>query len=198
MWNPAKMELLFPEDAEPDEREYEGYTGNCSPTLDFWYHRAVLVLWPASCTMRMARRGGVGTALSLARQRSSRYGAADAIPLADLATMVSKGDEIVKNAAHSAMVLSLCVAAAAAGLDSSRRFLRLLADGVPGAIDKPGLRSDGVARGVVALVKTVGWSLIGDDVMRLVRACNLEQARNIAVLARSCTHFRSNNHRRVA
>lgn len=183
------MELLFPEDTEPDEREYEGYTRNCSPTLDFWYHRAVLVLWPASTTMRKALRCGIGTALSLARQRSARYGAADAIPLADLARVESlakrtpQGHEVVKDSHHAVVVLSLCVAAAAAGLDSSRRFLLLLADGLPGAIDKPGLRSDGVARGVAALVKVVGWPLVGDEVMRLVRACNLEQARNVAVLA---------------
>lgn len=68
------MELLFPEKAEPDDREYDGYTGNCSPTLDFWYHRAVLVLWPVSSTMHIARRSGVGTALSLTRQRSTRCG----------------------------------------------------------------------------------------------------------------------------
>lgn len=180
------MELLFPEEAEPDEREYEGYTGNCSPTLDFWYHRAVLVLWPASSTMRMVLRSGVSTVLSLARQRSTRYGAADAIPLADLDRIVSlakRTPEIFKDARHAAGVLDLCVAAAVAGLDSSRRFLRLLASGIQGAVDKPGLRSDGVVRGVVALVKAVGWSLVGDDVMRLVRACNLEQARNIATLA---------------
>lgn len=183
------MELLFPEGTEPDKREYEGYTGNCSPTLDFWYHRAVLVLWPASFTMRMALRSGIGTALSLARQRSARYGAADSIPLADLASIVSlaertpQGHEILKDARHAVVVLDLCAAAAAAGLDFSRRFLRLLADGVPGAVDKPGLRSDDVARGVVALVKAVGWPSVGDNVMRLVRAGNLEQARNIAVLA---------------
>eukprot|EP00752_Nemacystus_decipiens_P002127 g2029.t1 len=187
------MELLFPEDAEPDEREYEGYTGNCSPTLEFWYHRAVLVLWPASSTMRMALRSGVGTALSLARQRSTRYGAADAIPMADLDRIVSlatRTPEIVKDALHTVKVLSLCVTAAAAGLGSSRRFLQLLADGVPGAIDKPGLRSDGVAREMVALVNALGWSLVRDDVMRLVKACKLEQARNVAVLAQKLYKLR--------
>ena len=181
------MELLFPEDAEPDKREYEGYTGNCSPTLDFWYHRAVLVLWPASSTMDIALQSGAGTALSLARQRSTRYGAADTIPLADLDSIVSlakRRPEIAKDVRHAEVVLSLCVSAAVAGQDSSRRFLRLLAGGgSPGAVGKPGLRSDGVARGVVALVKAVGWSLVGDDVMGLVGACNLEQARNVAVLA---------------
>lgn len=189
------MELLFPEDTEPDKLEYEGYTGNCSPTLDFWYHRAVLVLWPASTTMRMALRCGIGTALSLARQRSTRYGAADAIPLADLARIVSlakrtpQGHAVVKDSSHAANVLSLCVAAAKAGLDSSRRFLGLLADGIPGSFDKPGLRSDGVAQEVVALVKAVGWPLVRDEIMRLVRACNLEQARNVAVLAQELSTF---------
>ena len=31
---------------EPDEKEAEGYTGNAGCTLDHWYHRAAIVLWP--------------------------------------------------------------------------------------------------------------------------------------------------------
>jgi hypothetical protein len=33
-------------DNDPDESEYEGYMGNYGPSLDRWYHRAALVLWP--------------------------------------------------------------------------------------------------------------------------------------------------------
>ncbi|CAN0354031.1 unnamed protein product [Ectocarpus sp. 8 AP-2014] len=132
------MELLFPGN-EPDKREYEGYTGNYSPSLEFWYHRAVLVLWPASATMRTALRCGTHAALSATRQRSARYGATDTLPLADLATIVSLAErkpeeyEFAKEVRYAAAVLDLCAGAGAAALDSSRRFLQLLAGGTPGA-----------------------------------------------------------------
>jgi hypothetical protein len=33
-------------DCEPFESEYEGFTGNAGNTVDRWYHRAAVVLWP--------------------------------------------------------------------------------------------------------------------------------------------------------
>jgi hypothetical protein len=33
-------------DIAPDESDYEGYMGNYGPSLDRWYHRAALVIWP--------------------------------------------------------------------------------------------------------------------------------------------------------
>lgn len=33
-------------DKEPDESDYEGYMGNYGPSLDRWYHRAALIIWP--------------------------------------------------------------------------------------------------------------------------------------------------------
>ncbi len=34
------------QDFEPFETEHEGYTGNAGNTVDHWYHRAAVVLWP--------------------------------------------------------------------------------------------------------------------------------------------------------
>ena len=34
------------DDAEPSEEEFEDYTGNAGLTLERWYHRAAIVLWP--------------------------------------------------------------------------------------------------------------------------------------------------------
>jgi len=31
---------------DPDEQEEEGFTGNAGCTMDYWYHRAAVVLWP--------------------------------------------------------------------------------------------------------------------------------------------------------
>ncbi|CAM9439407.1 unnamed protein product, partial [Ectocarpus sp. 6 AP-2014] len=182
------MELLFPGN-EPDKREYEGYTGNYSPSLEFWYHRAVLVLWPASATMRTALRCGTHAALSAARQRSARYGATNTLPLADLGTIVSLAErkpeeyKFAKEERYAAAVLDLCAGAGAAALDSSRRFLQLLAGGTPGAVENLGFRGDGLSQGVAALVRAVGWQAVGGDVLQIVKASTLEQARYIAGLA---------------
>jgi hypothetical protein len=35
-------------DWEPDDEEFEGYTGNAGMTLERWYHRAVIAIWPSS------------------------------------------------------------------------------------------------------------------------------------------------------
>lgn len=32
-------------EGEPDEKEAEGYTGNAGCTIEYWYHRAAIVLW---------------------------------------------------------------------------------------------------------------------------------------------------------
>ncbi|CBJ49071.1 conserved unknown protein [Ectocarpus siliculosus] len=197
------LDLLFPPDTEPTEREYERYTGNCSPTLDFWYHRAALIFWPSSAKMRVELENGPSSALRVARKRFSEYGDAGELPLADLAMIVSlaetkrekphrqgsyyssappSGHVFMTDARDTADVLALCSRAGAAALDSSRRLLRLLAGGTSGAVGTPGLVSERVSRGVAALVRAVGWQAIGGEVIRVVKACSLEHAGNVAVL----------------
>src|SRR5258708_19711117 len=39
-----------PWDLEPFESEHEGYTGNAGNTVEHWYHRAAVVLWPRERT----------------------------------------------------------------------------------------------------------------------------------------------------
>ncbi|GBN11073.1 hypothetical protein AVEN_145028-1 [Araneus ventricosus] len=38
---------------EPYYKEYEGYTGNAGNTMDYWYRRAAIVLWPESVKFSM-------------------------------------------------------------------------------------------------------------------------------------------------
>ena len=145
------LDVLFPEDAEPDEREYEGYTGNCSPTLDFWYRKAVLVLWPASAAVRVALRSGADVAIRVARRRSAALGDTGAVPLVDLATIVSlaerkaagqpgqrrssssyhrrsaDGRAFAEESSLAVDVLGLCASKGASGVHCSRRLLRVLA-----------------------------------------------------------------------
>jgi predicted 2-oxoglutarate/Fe(II)-dependent dioxygenase YbiX len=48
---------------EPDKEDFEGYTGNAGMTLDRWYHRAAVVLWPAESKFDVLCGAGVGAAV---------------------------------------------------------------------------------------------------------------------------------------
>ncbi len=59
-------------DLEPFKSEHEGYTGNAGNTVDRWYHRAAVLLWPrtrafAICAKASPVRGVREIAKSLAR-----------------------------------------------------------------------------------------------------------------------------------
>ena len=41
------------EDFEPAKSEYEGYMGNYGNTMDYWYRRAAIVIWPESNNLLM-------------------------------------------------------------------------------------------------------------------------------------------------
>ena len=47
------------DDGEPSEEEFEDYTGNAGLTLERWYHRAAIVIWPRE--RHFAVRCGAGT-----------------------------------------------------------------------------------------------------------------------------------------
>lgn len=42
---------LFVNGEDPDELQYEGYWGNEGPTLEYFYHRAMMVVWPKTKTV---------------------------------------------------------------------------------------------------------------------------------------------------
>lgn len=62
-------EALFDSDAEPDKEEYESYMGNYGPTVEYWYHRAVLVIWPRSMSVRIVCNSSFEAAIQLVQQR---------------------------------------------------------------------------------------------------------------------------------
>lgn len=49
-------ETMFGED--PTRQEYESYTGNAGPTLDYWYHIASVVFWPRPMNMKVMKSAG--------------------------------------------------------------------------------------------------------------------------------------------
>lgn len=190
-------ELLFPEDAEPDKREYEGYTGNCSPTLDFWYNRACIMVWPSSETLRVALADSIDAAVTVACQRSTRYGPTSPRALSDLAVIVARaaapskayyyanvppGQTFLAAWKHATRVLRLCADAGKAALSHCRRVLQILSGKNP-QLGAPGIQTEQVADAVADLVLAVGWDAVGDEVVQLVKTCALEQALCVARLA---------------
>ncbi|KAG2428631.1 hypothetical protein HXX76_011338, partial [Chlamydomonas incerta] len=66
----------------PDEREYEGYTGNAGPSLTYTYHRALVVAWPRSRRALLPYTPDNATAaLELAQQRLKHLQAGGAGPV---------------------------------------------------------------------------------------------------------------------
>ncbi len=48
---------------EPDQEDFEGYTGNEGMTLERWYHRAAVMLWPADARFDVLCEAGVEAAV---------------------------------------------------------------------------------------------------------------------------------------
>jgi len=56
---------------KPTRQDYEGYTGNAGNTLDRWYHKAAITVWPEARHFDMLTRSGVEAAgEELLRMRS--------------------------------------------------------------------------------------------------------------------------------
>lgn len=63
-------------DLTPYDSQYEGYMGNYGNTLDRWYRRAAVVVWPRERAFRGSRRGRieVGPGGTARRHRAGRPG----------------------------------------------------------------------------------------------------------------------------
>jgi hypothetical protein len=48
---------------KPDKEDFEGYTGNAGMTLERWYHRAAIVLWPVESRFDVLCEAGVEAAV---------------------------------------------------------------------------------------------------------------------------------------
>jgi len=57
----TEQELLA---RDPDEEEFEGYTGNAGMTLDRWYHRAAIVIWSRQDHFKILCQAGMNAAIA--------------------------------------------------------------------------------------------------------------------------------------
>ena len=60
-------------DGEPDKEDFEGYTGNAGMTLERWYHRAAVLLWPAESRFDVLCEAGVEAAVGGLEQMVRRW-----------------------------------------------------------------------------------------------------------------------------
>ncbi len=51
------------DDGRPDEEEFEGYTGNAGMTMERWYHRAAVVVWPHKTHLSVLNNAGTDAAI---------------------------------------------------------------------------------------------------------------------------------------
>lgn len=50
---------------KPNRQEYEGYTGNAGNTLDRWYHRSAIVVWPREQHFEVLAKSGQSNSLPM-------------------------------------------------------------------------------------------------------------------------------------
>ena len=60
------------DEGKPDTEDFEGYTGNAGMTLERWYHRAAIVLWPAASRFDVLCESGVDGAVGGLEQMLSQ------------------------------------------------------------------------------------------------------------------------------
>lgn len=65
----AEIGDLFDDDDTPDKQEYEGYTGNAGPTLDYWYYCSAVIICPWKNVGENAK--AIGNSVTLSFLRSS-------------------------------------------------------------------------------------------------------------------------------
>ncbi|KAI0052018.1 hypothetical protein FA95DRAFT_1533560 [Auriscalpium vulgare] len=78
-------EDYFDEDS-PDGQEYEGYQGNCAGSLEYFYHRTVLLIWPGSQNVEVITSlGGRDAAVASLKATTSLSPSQNDLELADIA-----------------------------------------------------------------------------------------------------------------
>jgi hypothetical protein len=77
-------------DLEPFKSEHEGYTGNAGNTVDRWYHRAAVLLWPRARTFAIRAKaapawsiGEIAKALAHGHTEVAKHHVADLLPFWD-------------------------------------------------------------------------------------------------------------------
>lgn len=152
-------------DEDESDEEYESYTGNAGPTVEYIYHMAVLVLWPAAGGLRVALSLGFPPALAVVRARikvlSADHGRALLQELLDRVTP----DHDLPAGALCELITRLGDAAAA------NTLVHVLKTQHCHRGDVRGVASDEWAAGLAGLGAALGWERLLGSLLSLLAAC---------------------------
>ncbi|CAM6094926.1 unnamed protein product [Calypogeia fissa] len=194
---------------EPNVEEYRGYTGNEGPSLERWYHRAMLVVWPRKRSIPIACGAGIFGALDLIDPmlETNDQQLCDSVHEVvcycenNASTLWSRSGED----GVTSRLLNLCIRTG--GSENIMRVLNLMSKTLhqgshtskfgsrhvglgdchrAGNSDIPwkvGIRSVSVANGVALAVQKVGWEECSSIVVELVKECTLSQGEAFFQLA---------------
>jgi len=166
---------------EPDEVDYEGRTGNAGPTLEYCYHKAMLVIWPRKKTIFIA---GIAGAVDSLKTRVIE-GDSDIVTM--LQETLSYCERIVGYGSLAGLTGLLQVSVTAGGLGEVMRVLKLLSEPYK-IFDQEG-HTVGIvdadsATAIASAVHTHGWVHCGPFVLKLlVKGQVMKQGRYFAHLA---------------
>lgn len=187
---------------EPSDEDYEGYTGNAGPSLDYWYYTAVLVIWPLSksivlrCSSNFAAGVDMVFQLLKSNERNARTTALDTLwQVVDYALnhkwlVLGNGYRLLEAArclrsremADAALHLMSHIFAHKKSQYSSEEVL--IAEGI---------HSTNSALITLATIKRFGWATVSDKVLRIVKNCPLTKLAHCAELCVSLHHESNNN-----
>ena len=183
---------------EPDEKEYEeGHTGNAGSKLEYWYHRAMVVVWPKPLSVSVACKAGIPNALDLLESMLESNDMRFEDSLQEVihycennhseVWTYSGGDSI------TARLLNLCLETDELG--DVACALKLLSKAsvhhsncnddniVKEVLWKVGIRNLDVAKAIATVVCARGWESCSSIVIELVNECALSQGESFAQLA---------------
>eukprot|EP00803_Ostreobium_quekettii_P000681 evm.model.scf_314EXC.6 EVM.evm.TU.scf_314EXC.6 scf_314EXC:28582-31329(-) len=118
---------LFKEHDEPDDREYEGYMGNYGPTLQYWYHRAMVVIWPRSGAFDVACSAGLLPPLGLAHRMLKNAEAGSLDMLERVVAFITQSWDTMRRREEGDVCTSAISAVAQGGPSAEKLAVDLLA-----------------------------------------------------------------------
>jgi hypothetical protein len=171
-----KQEGVFNEYDKADEVEFVPYMGNNGPSVDEWYHTALLVIWPKKKSVSVACHGGASGAVDIVETRAAEGDPDVVTMLRDVlshceespATVLKNNDLVVSR------LLKLCLDVGA--LEDVVRILELLSKPYTyqGAywrepvVSIIGVKNAATATAIAGVVKRYGWGNCGTLVMKML------------------------------
>eukprot|EP00953_Heterococcus_sp_UTEX-ZZ885_P007065 4302-Heterococcus_DN1.PRE.2 len=167
--------------SKPTDQEYEAYTGNAGPTLEYWYKVTLLVIWPKDASLNVMLKAdfaaGIRTAQSLVDAELSYKNNNTNNNSSNISTRGSGRGLLLqhRNTASSCQHSSSRLGRTAGALCAQRALKALTIVG--------GVTTEACAAAVATTVGSLGWAAVGDAVLAVVRSTQLANLDSAAALA---------------